>query len=242
MCQGQQTAYMIKVLLVEDEASVASFVNRSLTEAGYEVSIAMDGDTGWQMIAGYPFDVILLDVMLPGINGLDLCRKIRAAKYTTPVLMLTALGSTENIVTGLDSGADDYLVKPFKIAELMARLRSLARRNHKAVEEEGGLHIADLKIDVQAKTVTRAGKPVSLTATEYRLLEYMVRNAKRVLSRMDILEQVWGVDFNMGTNVVDVYVNYLRKKIDKGNPVKLIHTAIGMGYIIKEAYEDENSN
>lgn len=232
---------MVKVLLVEDEASVASFVNRSLTEAGYEVSLAMNGMDGWQMASQYSFDIILLDVMLPGVNGLELCRKLREAKLTTPIMMLTALGSTENVVTGLDNGADDYLVKPFKMVELLARVRSLTRRNSKQTENVT-LRIADLEVDIQAKTVARAGKPVALTATEYRLLEYLMKNQQRVLSRMDILEQVWGIDFNMGTNVVDVYVNYLRKKIDKGHDVKLIHTVIGMGYIIKEVYRDENTN
>ena len=148
--------------------------------------------------------------------------------------MLTALGSTENIVTGLDSGADDYLVKPFKFAELEARIRSLVRRRGTQGQEENSMHIGDLELDFSSKTAKRNNKPINLTATEYRLLEYFVKNANKILSRIQILENVWDIDFNMGTNVVDVYVNYLRKKIDSGTGQKLIHTVFGMGYILKE--------
>lgn len=231
---------MLKVLLVEDEVNVASFIQRGLSEAGYEVTVAMDGDTGYSLASAHEFAIILLDVMLPGINGLEVCRRLRQANNNTPVLMLTALGSTENVVTGLDSGADDYLVKPFKFAELQARIRSLTRRNFSVMEKPDMLSMADLVVNTTAKTVQRGGKPIALTATEYRLLEYMLKNQRKVLSRMEILEHVWGIDFNMGTNVVDVYVNYLRKKLDKGGNLPLIHTVIGMGYIMKEMHENSN--
>lgn len=231
---------MLKVLLVEDEVNVASFIQRGLSEAGYEVTVAMDGDTGYSLASTHEFAIILLDVMLPGMNGLDVCRRLRQANNYTPVLMLTALGSTENVVTGLDNGADDYLVKPFKFAELQARIRSLIRRNFIAVERPDVLSIGDLIVNTSAKTVQRGGRAIALTATEYRLLEYMLKNQRKVLSRMEILEHVWGIDFNMGTNVVDVYVNYLRKKLDKGGSLPLIHTVIGMGYIMKEMHENSN--
>ncbi|BAV04148.1 two component transcriptional regulator, winged helix family [Filimonas lacunae] len=232
----------MKVLLVEDEVNVASFIQRGLSEAGYEVTVAMDGILGYSIASEHEFAIILLDIMLPGMNGLDICRKLREANVNAPILMLTALGSTENVVTGLDSGADDYLVKPFKFAELQARIRSLTRRNFSAMEKPDILSIDDLQVDANAKTVQRGGKTISLTATEYRLLEFMLKNQRKVLSRMEILEHVWGIDFNMGTNVVDVYVNYLRKKLDKGNSSALIHTVIGMGYILKETHSNENSN
>jgi DNA-binding response OmpR family regulator len=229
----------MKVLLIEDEVNVASFIQRGLSEAGYEVTVAMDGVSGLTIATAHDFSIILLDVMLPGMNGLELCRTLRQTNQQVPVLMLTALGSTENIVTGLDMGADDYLVKPFKLAELLARIRSLTRRNQ-AQPDAHVLTIDDLAVDVTAKTVKRNNKPVALTATEYRLLEFLIRNQRKVLSRVEILEQVWGIDFNMGTNVVDVYVNYLRKKIDKGFSTRLIHTVIGMGYIMKEVYSNED--
>jgi DNA-binding response OmpR family regulator len=225
---------MKKVLLVEDEASVASFVRRGLTEDGYEVTVAMEGRMGLDMALNNAFDLILLDVMLPGMDGMELCRQLRAQENTTPVIMLTALGTTENIVTGLDSGADDYLVKPFKFAELEARIRTLLRRSSMVPKAPDLLTISNLEMDLSAKTVTRNGQSVQLTATEFRLLEFLLRNKRRVVNRLEMLEQVWGIDFNIGTNVVDVYVNYLRKKIDKDFEPKLIHTMVGMGYVLKE--------
>ena len=173
-----------------------------------------------------------------GINGLEICKKIRDTGDKVPILMLTALGTTQNIVTGLDSGADDYLIKPYKLAELLARVRSMIRRGNQ-VNENGEsnnerLQFADLELNLKDKTALRSGRKIDLTATEYRLLKYLLTNQKRVLSRMDILEHVWGIDFNMNTKVVDVYVNYLRKKIDKDHDNKLIHTVIGMGYILRE--------
>lgn len=226
---------MAKILVVEDEPKVAALINRGLSESGYEISVAPDGETGRQMIFQHEYDLLILDVMLPGINGIELCRMVRKAGLKLPVLMLTALGTTENIIAGLDNGADDYLVKPFKFSELEARIRALLRRTSGDVAGEAErLSLGDLEMDMTARVVKRQGKEIVLTATEYRLLECFLRNKGRVLSRMELLEKVWGVEFNMATNVVDVYVNYLRKKIDKDYASKLVHTVTGMGYILKE--------
>ncbi|HTN45372.1 MAG TPA: response regulator transcription factor [Flavipsychrobacter sp.] len=233
---------MNTILVVEDDVHVASLLLRSLAEEGYEVSVAPDGTSGLEMALQNEFDLLILDVMLPGISGLEICKRLRLANNQSPILMLTALGTTQNIVTGLDSGADDYMIKPFKLAELTARIRTLIRRSGNTGNPETpytipeGEHIqfADLILNEQDKTASRAGEKIDLTATEYRLLRYFMVNRKKLLSRMDILENVWGIDFNMNTKVVDVYVNYLRKKIDKDNENKLLHTVIGMGYIMKE--------
>ena len=226
----------MKILLVEDEAALAGMLSKGLKEAGYEVSVAPDGLIGHDMALKNQFDVLILDIMLPGINGMQLCKELRRQQIDTPILMLTALGTTENIVAGLDSGADDYLVKPFQFAELEARLRVLSRRKllgNNNVQSDV-LQIGNLTLNISTRTAELNGEPVNLTATEYRLLEFMLQNRGRVLSRMELLENVWGIDFNMSTNVVDVYVNYLRKKIDTNPAQKLIHTMIGMGYILKE--------
>ncbi|RDC55461.1 DNA-binding response regulator [Pedobacter chinensis] len=224
----------MNLLLVEDEPSVVSVISRGLTDEGFTVSIAPDGLIGKQLALENQFDLIILDIMLPGINGLELCKIIKAEKPNVPVIMLTALGTTENVVNGLDNGADDYLIKPFKFAELFARIRMLLRRYNGAATLDQIINIADLQINLSAKTVKRNNEDVVLTATEYRLLEYMAKNKSKILSRIDILESVWDIDFNLGTNVVDVYVNYLRKKIDKNANQKLIHTAVGLGYVLKD--------
>ncbi|MBT2564436.1 response regulator transcription factor [Pedobacter sp. ISL-68] len=224
----------MNLLLVEDEPSVVSVISRGLTDEGFTVSIAPDGLIGKQMAIENQFDLIILDIMLPGINGLELCKIIKEQKPNTPIIMLTALGTTENVVNGLDNGADDYLIKPFKFAELFARIRMLLRRYHGVVSQDQIISIADLQINLSAKTVKRNQQEIILTATEYRLIEYMAKNKSKILSRIDILENVWDIDFNLGTNVVDVYVNYLRKKIDKNSDQKLIHTVVGLGYILKE--------
>jgi DNA-binding response OmpR family regulator len=227
---------MLSVLLVEDEISVGNLINKGLSERGYKISIAPDGDIGYEMATKNEFDIMILDIMLPGMNGLELCKRLRNNKIDTPILMLTALSSTENIVTGLDSGADDYITKPFKFAELEARIRSLARRkNPMQTEENNVLRVADLEMNPDSKTVTRNGKRISLTSTEFRLLEFLMKNKGKVLSRMTILENVWGIDFNISTNVVDVYINYVRKKIESSFDRKLLHTVVGMGYVIKDS-------
>lgn len=232
----------MKILLIEDEPGLVSVISRGLHDAGMEVSVAADGKTGLDMALKYTFDLIILDIMLPEMNGIQVCREVRKRNSSLAILMLTALSSTENIVTGLDSGADDYLVKPFKFAELEARIRTLVRRSKVDLTPKSILCIADLELHTSAKTAKRGDKLINLTATEYRLLEHLVKNPNKVLSRIELLENVWDINFNMGTNVVDVYVNYLRKKVDNGYPIKLIHTVFGMGYVLKEEKVNENSN
>jgi DNA-binding response OmpR family regulator len=229
------------ILLVEDEPNVVSVIKRGLADYGFEVSVAANGATGLQMALDNDFDLVILDVMLPVMDGIQVCKLIRQQKQSVPIIMLTALDSTENIVSGLDSGADDYLVKPFKIAELAARLRTLLRRKSGDIQSKTNVYtISNLELDPESKIAYRDKEPLKLTATEFRLLEYFIRNQKKVLSRIQILESVWDIDFNMGTNVVDVYVNYLRKKLEKNGTSKLIHTVFGMGYIMKEGEPDEN--
>jgi DNA-binding response OmpR family regulator len=223
----------MNILLIEDEPSVISLIQRSFTSSGYNTSVAMDGKTGLEMALNNDFDLIILDLMLPIMSGMEVCKSFRVENKHTPLLMLTALGTTENIVAGLDGGADDYMTKPFKLAELNARVRTLTRRVNVKVTEGDKLSFADISLDRESKIVTKDGKPVSLTATEFRLLEFLMVNKNRVLSRMEILEHVWDINFNLGTNVVDVYINYLRKKIDTGADGKLIHTVFGMGYVMR---------
>jgi len=227
-----------KILLVEDDTRVCSFINKGLTENGFDVTVAMDGAMGLQLALDHSYDLLILDIMLPGINGLELCRKVRLQDGDVPILFLTAMGSAENVVIGLESGADDYLVKPFKFIELLARIKTLMRRTGKNEENSKVDHeiyrFADLVLDDTSKTVTRNGNEISLTSTEFRLLLMFMKFPRRVLSRVEMLDQVWGVNFDMGTNVVDVYVNYIRKKLDKYGNQKLIHTVIGMGYVLKE--------
>lgn len=225
----------MKILLVEDEPNVAGIINKGLSENGYSVSVAMDGLTGVEMAGNNIFDVIILDIMLPNLNGMEVCKQIRSQKNFTPILFLTALGTTENVVAGLNAGGDDYLVKPFKFIELQARLQSLHRRNHLSQNDvvENVLTFDTLSVNLNTKIVKVEDVEISLTSTEFRLLEFFVKNKNRVASRMEILEKVWGIDFNMGTNVVDVYVNYLRKKIGSAKSNKMIQTVVGMGYIFK---------
>src|SRR5690606_649022 len=228
------------VLVIEDERNVAAFIKKGLTEEGYEVFIAYDGSTGLNLLSQKDIDIIILDIILPGLSGLEVAKKIRINGYSKlPIIMLTALGTTENVVKGLDSGADDYLVKPFKFKELLARIRALSRRKNLSVTDDIPiLSISGLEMDRTAKMVKREGIEIKLTSTEYRLLEYFMINKNRVLSRIDILESVWDISFNIGTNVVDVYVNYLRNKIDKNFQPKLIQTVIGMWYIMKDDLND----
>ena len=226
---------MAKILLIEDENSVASFIRKGLTEEGHDITVATDGTTGTLQGATHVYDVILLDIMLPDKNGIDVCRDLRAMNVKTPILFLTALNTPENIAWGLNTGGDDYLAKPFKFIELNARINALLRRNETAPQrnESEQLSLADLSIDDRAKTVTRAGKTINLTSTEYRLLHILVKNKGRVLSRMELLEDVWGINFDHGTNNVDVYINYLRKKLEADGGERLIHTVVGMGYVAR---------
>lgn len=234
----------MKILVVEDEAKVSEVLKRGLTEEGYDVTTAFDGETGLRLALAERFDLILLDINLPKMNGLELCKRLRVTDEITPVLMLTALGMSDDIVTGLEAGADDYLPKPFRFNELYARIKALTRRrvivdsnnsNTQSARPEKNVVfvLEDLSIDYEAKQVKRAGKLIQLTAKEYALLEYLAQNAGKVRSRQEIAESVWGLDFETGTNFIDVYINYLRNKVDKPFPRKLIHTVTGFGYILK---------
>lgn len=230
---------MRKILLVEDEINVVSFIKKGLSEENFEVSVALDGLTGYRMALEGNFDLIILDIMLPDKNGIEVCRDLRSQSISAPILFLTALNTADNVAVGLNSGADDYLVKPFNFIELLARVNALLRRGagqiFEAAQKPNIYQFSNLKVDDDAKTVERNGENISLTATEYRLLLALIRNKGKVLSRLDLLESAWDINFNLGTNVVDVYINYLRKKLDSNFEPKLIHTVIGMGYILKEA-------
>lgn len=234
----------MKILIIEDEIKVAEVLKRGLTEAGYETETAFDGQSGLRMATTGKFDLILLDINLPLLNGLEVCRQLREKDEVTPVLMLTALGMSDDIVTGLDAGADDYLPKPFRFNELYARIKALTRRKkiysnlsavktHGDDESEDVFTLADLHIDFDAREVKRGDKTIQLTAKEYALLEYLARNSGKVRSRLEIAEAVWGLDFETGTNFIDVYISYLRNKIDKPFDKKLVHTVTGFGYVLK---------
>jgi two-component system copper resistance phosphate regulon response regulator CusR len=232
----------MKILVVEDEQKVAEVLKRGLTEEGYEVEIAAEGMTGLQLAQSGKFDLIILDINLPLMNGLDLCKKLRENDELTPVLILTALGMSDDIVTGLEAGADDYLAKPFRFNELYARIRALTRRKKiagikssdtRSAPSTDMFRLDDLQIDFDAREIKRAGKIIQLTAREYALLEYLARNTGKVRSRLEIAEAVWGLDFETGTNFIDVYINYLRNKLDKPFGKKLIHTVTGFGYVLK---------
>lgn len=224
----------MKILLVEDEPKLASFVKKGLEEQSCEVDVAFDGQTGRTMALSNHYDVIVMDVNLPVMNGYEVVKILRQEQNRTPVLMLTAMGSMDDKLTGFESGADDYLVKPFEFRELMARLRALAKRGLETGTQANVIRLADLELDLNEKVARRGTKRIDLTAKEFGLLEFLMRNRGRVVSRIDIAEKVWDIHFDTGTNVIDVYVNFLRKKIDKDFPKKLIHTVIGMGYILKE--------
>lgn len=226
-------------MIVEDEVNVASLVSRLLKEEDAIVDIAYDGKSGYDMLQSNQYDLVLLDRKLPLMSGLEVCRKLRAEKNPIKILMLTAMVTPDDIVNGLDTGADDYLTKPFNIKELQARIRSLLRRpSGREDAPQSTIQVADLILDKDAKTVTRGNNPISLTVTEYKLLEFLLLNMDKVISRTEILDSVWGIDFDLGTNVVDVYVNYLRKKVDKDYEPKLIQTVIGRGYMLKSEYAD----
>jgi DNA-binding response OmpR family regulator len=228
----------VEILLIEDEPTVISLIKRGLIEERYSISVAMDGLTGLKMAGLNPFDLIILDIMLPGMDGLEVCQNIRLTNPDIPIIILSALDETDNIVAGFEKDADDYLVKPFKLEELKARIKRHSRRAQRQTITPHVISLADLKLNLENKNVTRGDKSVALTATEYRLLEYLMLNRNRIIPRLDILEEVWGMDFDLSTNVVDVYVNYLRKKVDKNFHPKLIHTVIGMGYVMRVQHED----
>lgn len=222
----------MRILVVEDEPKVAAFLRQGLEESGYEVLSAYDGPMGLRLALQEAPDLVMLDVVMPGMNGTEVCRAIRTSGGGMPILLLTALGTTEDKVTGLDAGADDYLVKPFEFKELLARIRSLTRRGSAVNERAEKLVYHDLELDLAKKEAVRGGQRIALTAKEFALLEYLMRNAERVLSRAQISERVWDIDFDTGTNVVDAYIKLVRKKVDRDMGAKLIHTRVGLGYIL----------
>ena len=221
----------MKILIVEDEPKVASFIKKGLQENHYEAEISYDGISAEKLSRLYKFDLFILDVIIPGIGGLELCTKLKKFNPDIPVLMLTALGTTDDKILGFDAGADDYLVKPFEFRELLARVKVLLKKSGHQVNIGNKLIFDDLELDLNRKVAIRSATTIELTAREFSLLEYFMRNAGRVLSRNDIAEKVWDAGFDFGTNVVDVYVNFLRKKIEKGYDKKLIHTKVGFGYV-----------
>ncbi|GAB4047414.1 response regulator transcription factor [Spirosoma litoris] len=223
----------MRILIVEDEWEVASLIKAGLEEYDFEADTAGNAMEAQKQLADKEYDIVILDVNLPVINGFDLCRMIRNRFETLPILMLTAFGSTDSKVNGFEAGADDYLVKPFEFRELVVRLRALNRRSGAASQEPPILKIADLEFNQQSKAVKRGNQKLMLTARELALLEFFMKNQNKALTRNEIMEHVWDLNFDTGTNVVDVYVNYLRKKIDKDFPVKLIHTISGIGYIMQ---------
>jgi heavy metal response regulator len=221
----------MRLLVVEDEKKVAGFIKKGLTEEGYVVDVAPDGKTGLHMALDRVYDLIVLDIHLPKMNGLEVLKELRREKVSAPVLFLTVRATIEDKVLGLDSGADDYLTKPFAFQELVARIRALIRRRAKVEQVE--LSVADLTLDPAQRTVSRGNERIELTSKEFALLDYFMRNPGRVLTRTMIAEHVWDYDFDSMTNVIDVYVNYLRKKIDSNREPKLIHTVRGVGYVLK---------
>jgi len=221
----------MNVLVVEDDVELTQFIQKGLQSEGVSVSVAFDGVIGRSMVNENRFDVVVLDVNLPGLNGFDLCRFIKQNWPAVPVIMLTALGSLDNKVLGFEAGADDYLSKPFAFKELLFRLKALARRHPSRAPRPKRLELLDLQIETDSHKVWRAGERIELTAREYALLEYLMLNQGKVINRVDLLENVWDVHFNTNTNVVDVYVNYLRRKIDRTG-TRLLHTVFGVGYMI----------
>ena len=225
----------ISVLLVEDEKKIAETLKKGLEEQQYAVTLAYDGAIARKLFDNHDYDFIIADINLPGMNGYELLKYVRSTNQQVPVLMLTALGSTEDKIEGFNKGADDYIVKPFDFAELVVRIRALLKRTQSVHTIGKNIRVNDLVINLDSKEVSRAGNPIQLTAKEFQLLEYMIKNKNRVVSRADIALNVWDIDFDTGTNVIDVYVNFLRKKIDRDYDQKLIHTQVGMGYVLKES-------
>lgn len=224
----------MRILLIEDEVKTLQSLRQGLEEMSWAVDFAYDGTTGKRLAEQNVYDVIVSDIILPGVNGLELCRSLRRAGLTTPILLLSALSETDDKVNGLEAGADDYLGKPFDFREFVARIKALSRRPGTTLAVDSTLRYADLELDTDSKTVRRAGRIINLTPREFALLEYFLRYPEKVLSKTELSEKVWDVDFDTGTNVVEVYVNYLRNKVDKGFERKLIHTIFGQGYVLRE--------
>ncbi|MFD2935285.1 response regulator transcription factor [Spirosoma flavum] len=224
----------MKLLVVEDEPKTLQAIQQGLEESQFEVDIAYDGLIAKRLALKNNYAAIITDLILPGLNGYELCRQLRAEGLTTPILMLTALGESDDKIMGFDAGADQYLTKPFQFAELLARVRALTKRGTQVSMTAQTLRYGGIEMNLDAKNVTRDGLPIELTAREFALLEFLMRNQGRVLSKPSIAEHVWDLNFDTGTNVVEVYINYLRKKIDRDFPKKLIHTHFGMGYMLRE--------
>jgi DNA-binding response OmpR family regulator len=223
------------ILLVEDEQKIADALKMGLTEAGYWVEVAYDGGIGWKLFQQQGFDLVVLDINLPGINGFELCKNIRQRNAQVPVIMLTALSALGDKIEGYDAGADDYMVKPFEFKELLMKIRVLLKRTlNQNVPVGTVLKAADLEMNLESKEVKRSNTVINLTAKEFQLLEYLMRNKNKVVSRSDIAINVWDIDFDTNTNVIDVYINYVRNKVDKPFDQKLIFTQVGMGYILKD--------
>ena len=223
------------VLLVEDDPSVRGAVERALRGAGHKVDQVSSGDKGLAAATATPYDAIVLDRGLPGLDGIEVCRKLRTAGNDVPILMLTARAAVSERVEGLDAGADDYVVKPFALDELLARLRAFERRSPATGQARGALHFEDLELDRDSMTARRAGRDIALTRTEYQLLELLLANPRRVLSRDVIFEKVWGYDFGPDSNSLDVYIGYLRRKLETNGAKRIIHTVRGVGYVMKDA-------
>ena len=225
----------MEILIIEDDSRVAELIQRGLNEQGFVTTLAYDGLSGKKLVDQNEYDLVITDIILPKIDGLDLCKHIRDTQPNMPIIMLTALGTTDDKVVGFDAGADDYLVKPFEMRELLVRIRALLNRQQKSSGNSGNiLKYADLEMNLFTKIVQRNGIEIHLTPKEFSLLQFMLENPERVLSRVEIAEQVWDTHFDTGTNFIDVYINYLRRKIEKDFEGKLIHTKSGMGFILKE--------
>lgn len=224
----------MKILLIEDDIKIIQSLRKGLEENGYEVDIAYDGTIGKLLARRNDYFVIVSDIIIPGINGVQLCRELRSAGISTPFIMLTALGALEEKLVGFDAGADDYLVKPFDFLELLARIKVVTKRIQSEPVTANVLRYADLEMNLSTREITRSSQRIELTGKEYALLEFLLRNSERVLSKVDIAEKIWDIRFDTGTNIIEVYITLLRKKIDRDFPVKLIHTHYGVGYVLKQ--------
>lgn len=226
---------VIRILLIEDEKKIADTLSKGLKELNFDVDTAYDGSIGYRLFIAGNYNLVITDINLPGMNGYEVCRNIRNQNQRIPIIILSALGATDDKMEGFDAGVDDYLVKPFEFKELLVRIRAILKRTVFQQLPMGNLlKVADLELNVDSMEVSRSGIAIPLTAKEFQLLEYFMRNRNRVVSRAEISERVWNLEFDTGTNVIDVYVNFLRKKIDKNFESKLIHTQVGMGYVMKE--------
>ncbi|MCK6641215.1 MAG: response regulator transcription factor [Bacteroidia bacterium] len=225
---------MNRILIIEDEVKTANSIKQGLEENSFLTETAYDGNSGLRLARKGNYDLIICDVILPGQNGKEICRSLRAEQIHTPVLMLTALNSVSDKLEGFDSGVDDYLSKPFEFRELLARVRALLKRHPQIVQTATILKCADLELNLDTRKAVRSGRTIDLTLKEFALLEYFMQHANRVLSKAELAERVWGIDFDTGTNVIEVYVNYLRKKLEAEGAPRLIHTEFGMGYILKD--------